>query len=319
MTKLKITFLASIFLVVILVVAVNYKIDYKKSILIDIPQGTSASSISKLLSDRGLIFNELLFRLYTKLTSIEELYKAGEYQIKDPESIFTLTNKLVKGDFFYRKLTLLPGHTLEDIFKLGESEGLLNDLKLTVKDKYMMNGIELKEGVFYPDTFFYLKGETFSSILSKSSSKWKIKYQKLWKERSSNLPYNNLMEAITLASIIEKEGLEKEQIAGVFINRLNKGMKLQSDPTVIFAMGKEFDGNIKRKDLKLDNPYNTYRYKGLPPGPISLVSEKSLYAALNPLQTDYLYFVSMKNGYHKFSKNLSDHNEAVLEYQINAR
>ena len=127
------------------------------------------------------------------------------------------------------------------------------------------------------------------------------------------------MEATTLASIIEKEGIEKETIAGVFVNRLKLNMKLQSDPTVIYALGDNFDGDIKKKDLRIDNPYNTYRYRGLPPGPISIVSEDSLRAALRPKETDYLYFVSMGNGFHKFSKNLTDHNKAVLEYQINER
>ena len=122
-----------------------------------------------------------------------------------------------------------------------------------------------------------------------------------------------------MASIIEKEGLEKEKIAGVFLNRLRVDMRLQSDPTVIYALGKNFDGNLKKEDLRIESPFNTYRYVGLPPAPISIVSKESLVAALKPLQTEYLYFVSMGNGYHKFSKTLSEHNKAVLKYQINAR
>ena len=158
-----------------------------------------------------------------------------------------------------------------------------------------------------------------SKLLLESQRKWKLITDELWKIRRKELPYQSLKEAVTLASIIEKEGSEKEMIAGVFINRLNTGMKLQSDPTVIYALGSNFDGDIKKKDLRLDNPYNTYRYKGLPPGPISTVSEDSLKAALNPLKTDFLYFVSMGNGFHKFSKTLSEHNKAVLKYQINGR
>ena len=180
-------------------------------------------------------------------------------------------------------------------------------------------GINYKEGMFYPDTYFFQKGDKYSSILLAAQEKWKSESEILWSDRNEILPYKNLTEAITLASIIEKEGLEKNKIAGVFINRLRIGMKLQSDPTVIYALGKDFDGDIKRKDLRIDNPYNTYRYKGLPPGPISIVSIESLEAALNPEETDFLYFVSMKNGFHKFSKNLTEHNEAVLKYQINER
>ena len=144
-------------------------------------------------------------------------------------------------------------------------------------------------------------------------------YSDLWISRQDGLPYQSLKEAITLASIIEKEGLEKKLIAGVFVNRLKKNMKLQSDPTVIYAIGNSFDGNIRKADLRIDNPYNTYKYKGLPPGPIVLVSLNSIKAALNPEKSDYLYFVSMNNGFHKFSKTLDEHNKAVLKYQINGR
>ena len=146
--------------------------------------------------------------------------------------------------------------------------------------------------------------------------------EELWVERTPDLPYKTAYEALILSSIIEKETAlpsERSKISGVFVRRLNLGMRLQADPTVIYALGSNFDGDIKKKDLSIDNPYNTYRYKGLPPGPISTVSEESLKAALNPLKTDFLYFVSMGNGFHKFSKTLSEHNKAVLKYQINGR
>ena len=222
-----------------------------------------------------------------------------------------MNKKLVDGDFYYRRLTLLPGSTLKTILNLANSTSLINDL-----DNIDIN---LEEGIFYPDTYYYLKGETFSSILLQSHMRWKEISNKLWESRDDDLPYANIMEATTMASIIEKEGVEKETIAGVFVNRLKLNMKLQSDPTVIYALGDNFDGDIKRKDLRINSPYNTYRYRGLPPGPISIVSEDSLRAALRPKKTDYLYFVSMGNGFHKFSKNLVDHNEAVLKYQINER
>ena len=209
--------------------------------------------------------------------------------------------------------------TLNDIYLLRLEEGLINDLGKYPEISLKELGINYKEGMFYPDTYFFQKGDKYSSILLIAQEKWKSQSEILWSDRNEILPYKNLTEAITLASIIEKEGLEKNKIAGVFINRLRIGMKLQSDPTVIYALGKDFDGDIKRKDLRIDNPYNTYRYKGLPPGPISIVSEESLEAALNPEETDFLYFVSMNNGFHKFSKNLTEHNEAVLKYQINER
>ena len=319
MFKLKIIFTGIIFLLVIFFISVNFKLQFKESILVDIPSGSSSSIIANILYENNLILNPLLFKTYSRFTSSDNTFKAGEYFIDTPESINSLISKIVLGDFFYRKLTLLPGSSLDDVMKLRYLEGLKDDLGNEFKLSMKQKGIILEEGIFYPDTYYYLKGETFSSILIKSHQKWKENYENLWEQRRANLPYKRLMDAITLASIIEKEGLEKEKIAGVFLNRLEVGMKLQSDPTVIYSLGKKFDGDLKRKDLRVRNPYNTYRYKGLPPGPISLVSEESLKAALNPLETEYLYFVSMGNGYHKFSKTLSEHNKAVLKYQINAR
>ena len=279
--------------------------------IVDIPEGSSISSISNILFEEGLILNPVLFKTYARFTLSDKKLQAGEYFIDSSQSVYTLNKKLVEGDFYYRKLTLLPGSTLKTILNLANSSSLVNDLDSI--------DIILEEGIFYPDTYYYLKGETFSSILFQSHMRWKEISNKLWESRDDDLPYANIMEATTMASIIEKEGVEKETIAGVFVNRLKLNMKLQSDPTVIYALGDNFDGDIKRKDLSINSPYNTYRYRGLPPGPISIVSEDSLRAALRPKKTDYLYFVSMGNGFHKFSKNLIDHNKAVLEYQINER
>ena len=300
-----------VFLLIFFVISTNFKLNKSDSIIFAIPKGSNVSTIADQLYKNDLILSPYLFKIYTRVSFSDEILKAGEYEFTSSESIRTIVNKIVNGNFFYRKLILLPGMTLQNIMELGASEGLVNDLE----NKDLL----LEEGSFYPDTYFYLKGDSFASILLKSQETWKILSQKLWNERDTNLPYNNLKEAITLASIIEKEGVEKNKIAGVFINRLRMGMKLQSDPTVIYALGPKFDGDLRKNDLQIDSPYNTYRHKGLPPGPISIVSEDSLQAALKPLQTDYLYFVSMGNGFHKFSKTLSEHNEAVLKYQINGR
>ena len=290
---------------------IHFKVNKESSVMVVIPQGSSISSISKILFEEGLILNPFLFKTYARLNLSDNKLLAGEYLIDSSQSTYTLNKKLLEGDFYYRKLTLLPGSTLKTILNLANSASLINDLDTI--------DFALEEGIFYPDTYYYLKGETFSSILFQSHMRWKDISNKLWESRDDDLPYANIREAITLASIIEKEGLEKKTIAGVFINRLKLNMKLQSDPTVIYALGDNFDGDIKRKDLRTNSPYNTYRYRGLPPGPISIVSEDSLRAALNPEETDYLYFVSMGNGFHKFSKNLTDHNKAVLKYQINER
>ena len=311
MKNLKFISITLIFFAVFSLILVHFKVSKKSSVIVDIPEGSSISLISNILFEEGLIISPFLFKTYTRFTLSDNKLQAGEYFIDSPQSAYTLNKKLLEGDFYYRKLTLLPGSTLKTILNLANSTSLVNDL-----DNIDIN---LEEGIFYPDTYYYLKGETFSSILFQSHIRWKEISNKLWESRDDDLPYANIMEATTLASIIEKEGIEKETIASVFVNRLKLNMKLQSDPTVIYALGDNFDGDIKRKDLRIDSPYNTYRYRGLPPGPISIVSEDSLRAALRPKDTDYLYFVSMGNGFHKFSKTLTDHNKAVLEYQINER
>mgnify|MGYP000375769382 FL=1 len=319
MQSFKISIFSLIFVLVTLLSAIHYRVEIKNTTILDIASGSSTSSIATSLHKNKIILNPTIFKIYARLSSNDHKFKAGEYKFKSTQSIHSIVDKLTKGDFYYRNLTLLPGSTISNILKLGNSEGLFNDLENDPENLLKKYGINLQEGIFFPDTFFYLKGENFSSILLKSNEKWKKISKELWSNRNLNLPLKNLNEAVTLASIIEKEGLEKRKIAGVFINRLNKNMKLQSDPTVIYALGNDFDGNLTRKNLQIDNPYNTYRYKGLPPGPISIVSYDSLEAALNPLLTDYLYFVSMGNGFHKFSKTLTEHNKAVLKYQINDR
>ena len=311
MKNFKFIFISLIFFAVFSLTLVHFKVYKESSVILDIPEGSSISLISNILFEEGLILNPVLFKTYARLSLSDKNLQAGEYFIDSSQSIYTLNKKLVDGDFYYRRLTLLPGSTLKTILNLANSSSLVNDLDSI--------DITLEEGIFYPDTYYYLKGETFSSILFQSHMRWKEISNKLWESRDDDLPYANIMEATTMASIIEKEGAEKETIAGVFVNRLKLNMKLQSDPTVIYALGDNFDGDIKRKDLRINSPYNTYRYRGLPPGPISIVSEDSLRAALGPKKTDYLYFVSMGNGFHKFSKNLIDHNKAVLEYQINER
>jgi len=298
---------------------VHFRLKTDEDYVFHIEPGETTSAISQKLYDSNLILSSKFFNFYSRLFLLDDNFKAGEYNFNSYESIYSLGEKFSNGDILYRKLTILPGMTLGQILDQGNQVGLINDL--FIKDNILDRNFSLlfEEGQFYPDTYFYIRGDTFSSILLQSQIKWNEVSKTLWSNRNANLPFKNLKDAITLASIIEKEGTEKELIASVFINRLNKDMKLQSDPTVIYALGKNFDGDLRKKDLNLDSPYNTYRHKGLPPSPISTVSEESLKAALNPADTNYLYFVSMGNGFHKFSKTLKEHNQAVREYQLNVR
>jgi len=315
----KLISISLLFLICVSLLAIHFKFKADEDYVFNIEPGETTSAISNKLYDSNLILSSKFFNFYSRLFSLDDNFKAGEYDLNSYESIYSLGEKFSNGDILYRKLTILPGMTLGQILDQGNQVGLINDL--FIKDNILDRNFSLlfEEGQFYPDTYFYIRGDTFSSILLQSQIKWNEVSKTLWSNRNANLPFKNLKEAITLASIIEKEGTEKELIASVFINRLNKDMKLQSDPTVIYALGKNFDGDLKKKDLNFDSPYNTYRYKGLPPSPISTVSEESLKAALNPADTNYLYFVSMGNGFHKFSKTLKEHNQAVREYQLNVR
>ena len=202
---------------------------------------------------------------------------------------------------------------LEHTLHVYEPENIM--LELGQADK-------VAEGLFFPDTYNFPKGTTDKAFLRRAYQRLHDVLDQEWQTRSENLPYKTPYEALIMASIIEKEtGLasERSTIAGVFVRRLNKKMKLQTDPTVIYAMGKQFNGNIRKKDLSIDSPYNTYRYKGLPPSPIALVGRDAIHAALHPEPGKALYFVAKGDGSHYFSETLVEHNRAVAKYQLNKR
>jgi UPF0755 protein len=175
------------------------------------------------------------------------------------------------------------------------------------------------EGQFFPDTYHFPAGTTDIEFLRRANQMLLQVLNEEWQQRTANLPYQTSYDALIMASIIEKEtgrADEREKIAGVFVLRLKQDMKLQTDPTVIYAMGTAYNGNIRRKDLEIDSPYNTYRYKGLPPTPIALAGREAIYAALHPEDGKALYFVSRGDGSHYFSNTLKEHNKAVAKYQL---
>jgi UPF0755 protein len=178
------------------------------------------------------------------------------------------------------------------------------------------------EGLFFPDTFYFDRGTADIVLLKKSYDSMQSKLTEAWANRVKNLPYKDSYEALIMASIVEKEtgkASERPMIAGVFLNRLRIGMRLQTDPTVIYGMGDNYDGNIRKKDLERDTPYNTYTRDGLPPTPIAMPGLESIQAALHPADTKALYFVGKGDGSHQFSNNLAEHNRAVSQYQLKRR
>ncbi|MDC0072959.1 endolytic transglycosylase MltG [Gammaproteobacteria bacterium] len=304
----------------LLYVNFDSKFNLEKELVVDVKQGMSMQDISFLLQSNNLLYSTFFLNQYSRILGKSTQIKTGEYLVTNNDSIFSLLNKFSKGEIYYRSVRFKEGSTFSQLLLiLKQLDGIIDNLKVNPDSliaKETGSKYSSMEGIFSPDTYYYKKGDTASSLLVRAYKQQQKELNTLWKNRMPGLPYKSKEDALTMASIIEKEGVEKKRIAGVFINRLNAKMRLQSDPTVIFALGKNFDGNIRKKDLRLKHPYNTYMIKGLPPGPISLVSLESIKAALQPEITNDYYFVSRGDGTHQFSATLEQHNKAVKEYQL---
>ncbi|MCC8996999.1 MAG: endolytic transglycosylase MltG [Nitrosomonas sp.] len=289
---------------------------------LSIESGSNLSQVSQQLVDAGLIPSKWPFILMARYLGQESAIKAGDYEISEGLTQIALLRYLAKGDIKQRDIKFIEGWTFTQMRKALDDHPDIKHDSSELTDQQILQHIAAKEalaeGLFFPDTYFFVRGESDLNILRRAYQVMNNHLQTHWSTRSESLPLSTPYEALILASIIEKEtGIENDrpEIAGVFINRLRKGMRLQTDPTVIYGMGKEFNGNLRKKDLLADQAYNTYTRSGLPPTPISLPSLASIRATLNPAQTDALYFVAKGNGESHFSTNLTDHNKAVNEYQ----
>jgi len=280
--------------------------------------------ISTLLEERELIGNSLSFQLLAFLQKKQGQIQFGEYELSASMTPMDILEVVTSGKTVLHTVTIPEGYRITEIAALLESKGLVNAeiFIRETEDKELIRSMGIAgnslEGYLFPETYNFSKNTPERKIIQRLLEIYheKIKqYELLERARSTNLSFHQVM---TLASLIEKEtGVDEERkiISSVFHNRLKKNMLLQTDPTVIYAMA-SFDGNIRKKDLKVDSPYNTYKYRGLPPGPIASPGIKSIIAALEPGESDYLYFVSRKDGSHQFSSNLLDHNRAVQKYQL---
>ena len=289
--------------------------------MIEIEKGYGLNQVIDRLSEQGLVNRPLILKGYVKVFKRSDDIKAGEYLISKTNNALQLIQKVSEGSVYYHQIRLREGSTINELIDLFKNNTVLKkDENFDDKNKIRSDlGLEINslEGLFHPDTYNYIKGDSYLDILKRSNLKHQKILNKLWNQRNINLPFKNSYEALILASIIEKEGTEKKQIAAVFVRRLKLRMKLQSDPTIIFALGDEYDGDIKSSHIKMKHPYNTYHIKGLPPGPIGLVSESSIQAALNPEEGNSLFFVSKGDGTHYFSDTLEEHNQAVQRFQLN--
>ena len=289
--------------------------------MIEVEKGYGLNQVIDRLSEQGLVNRPLILKGYVKVFKRSDDIKAGEYLISKTNNAIQLIQKISEGSVYYHQIRLREGSTINELIDLFKNNDTLKkDKNFEDKNKIRSNlGLEINslEGMFHPDTYNYIKGDTYLDILKRSNIKHQKILNELWDQRKIGLPFNNSYEALILASIIEKEGTEKNQIAGVFVRRLKLKMKLQSDPTIIFALGDEYDGDIKSSHIKMKHPYNTYYIQGLPPGPIGLVSESSIEAALNPEEGNSLFFVSKGDGTHYFSDTLEEHNQAVQRFLLN--
>ena len=290
---------------------------------IEVMAGSSLSRVAIELAEAGYLPSPTLFKLWARLKGAENSIQTGEYELHSGITPAQLLDKIVHGESVQYRITLVEGWTFQQalnaLWSAGNIRSSLNNS--TPADIAQQMSLEYgnPEGLLYPDTYFYTKGTLDIELLRRANERLNTVLSEAWESRLGSLPFANSYEALTMASIIEKESArnsERGLIAAVFIGRLGLGMRLQSDPTIIYGMGDRYTGNITRADLLEETPYNTYRIDGIPPTPIALSGEASIVAALNPSASDFLYFVARGDGSHQFSRSLEEHNAAVREYQL---
>ncbi len=295
----------------------------ERGYVLTIARGDSLQTVVDALHKTGVLPYPKLAILYGRWTGLDQQIKPGEYLLPTNSTAESMLMLLQSGQVIKYQVTLPEGITLARALSILAQQEPLKKTVAGTKDPRLLDMIKpysLPEGLFFPDTYNYVRGDTDWSILQRSHSAMLAVLQEEWSQRATLLPYESPYEALIMASIIEREtGFPEERgkISGVFVRRLQKGMLLQTDPTVIYGLGIEFDGNLQRSHLTEDsNSYNTYRHPGLPPTPIALPGRAAITAALHPEIGSSLYFVARGDGGHLFSDTLAEHNRAVREYQL---
>ena len=288
---------------------------------LEIEHGTTANGVADAVVASGANVPVLLLQAWFRLSGQARLIKAGSYEIVPGTSPRRLLSMLVRGEETLKSVTLVEGWTFSQVLQvLQKAEQLMPDTLALSPEMIMENlgkpGVH-PEGRFFPDTYTYAKGSSDLAVLKRAARAMDRRLEAAWSLRSLETPLKSADEALILASIVEKETgkpSDRGQIGGVFTNRLRIGMPLQTDPTVIYGLGVRFDGNLRKRDLQQDTPYNTYTRTGLPPTPIAMPGKAALLAAVQPAPTKALYFVSRGDGTSEFSENLDGHNRAVDKY-----
>lgn len=298
----------------------------QSTVVVDIEKGESFNRIIQKLRDQGLSVHPFLFKLIALSSNSFKKIKTGEYQLDKGLTLRGILSQLVQGKTRRYSITFPEGWSFRQMLqKIAINPNLQHTLP-AIDDPAFTARLDLAtghpEGVFFPDTYFFDKQTTDVALLKRAQQKMQTILQQEWQNKADNLPLKTPYEALILASIVEKETAaseERPKIAGVFIERLNQSMPLQTDPTVIYGMGDSYTGDIKSKDLLTVTPYNTYLIKGLPPTPIAMPGRAAISAVLHPEQGHWLYFVARGDGTHVFSSTLTEHNAAVETYQRNKR
>jgi peptidoglycan lytic transglycosylase G len=288
----------------------------------DVRSGASLGSVARSLHAAGVIAHPLALTGLARLRGVDRAIKAGSYEIEPGTTLPQLLAMLTEGDVTEKAITIVEGTTFSQLKRALQENADLAHRVVDLSDAELLARIgatePTPEGLFFPDTYYFAAGSSDLAVLKRAYRALHQRLDAAWQRRAPNLPLASSYEALILASIVEKETghvQDRPLVASVFINRLARGMRLQTDPTVIYGMGERYDGSLRKRDLEADSAYNTYVREGLPPTPIALPSQASLDAVVNPPATPYLYFVSRGDGTSQFSATLIEHNRAVAKYQ----
>lgn len=297
-----------------------------ESVDFDIEAGSRFRGVSKQLVAQEVLREPLSFEVLARLLGQASDLKAGIYIIKNGTTPLGLLDQITSGTTGQAGVTFIEGWTFAQMRQALNENDSVKHMTMSETDAQILKEIGAKEtnpeGLFFPDTYFFTPNTSDREILKRAYLTMQNKMDKAWLEKSEGLPYQSPYQALIMASIVEKEtgrASERPQIAGVFINRLKVGMRLQTDPTVIYGLGERFDGNLRKQDLLTDTAYNTYTRDGLPPTPIAMPGLGAIHAALHPAPTKALYFVGKGDGSHAFSATLTEHNNAVIRYQLGGK
>jgi len=292
----------------------------------EVRSGSSLSMVARELGSLGVLPQPLALTALARWRGVDRAIKAGSYEFDAGITLPGLLAKLTQGDVMQTSFVIVEGATFGDVKRALRGNPGVKNTVLDLSDAEIAPRIGISgagvEGRLFPDTYFFAAGSTDVALLTRARQALDKRLAAAWEHRAANLPYATPDEALILASIVEKEtgrASDRPLIASVFVNRLRRGMRLQTDPTVIYGMGAKFDGNLRRRDLETDTPYNTYTRDGLPPTPIALPSQAAIDAVMNPPATEYLYFVARGDGTSIFSTSLTEHNRAVSKFQKGGR